>query len=307
MAGVSMKYQYSFRHFTGGNEDKDRDLNNSEVKNTVYLFSFDATYGLDDQTMISFSLPYQIAERSQNNSSTATNTGDRRVSHANGIGDFTISAMRWLADTKENLDQNVGLGLGLKIPTGDPATQDSRRVEPTQNGNRTYASTNDQSIQPGDGGWGVVVSLYAFKQIDLFTPYFYGSYLINPQQENGVATGRGKVGEEYMSIPDSYLVRGGTMFALPWVEGLSGGIGLRWEGVPVRDVIGGSEGFRRPGYAISVEPQLVYATGKDTFSLAVPWAWIRYRNRSVADQYSGGHGDAAFADYLIILGWTRRF
>jgi hypothetical protein len=302
--GVSGKYQYSFRHFVGGNENKDRDDQNSEVKNTLYLFSFDFSYGWTDQTSISISIPYQIAERSQNNSAQGN---QRRVSHGYGIGDTTITAFHWLFDVHDNLDQNLGVGLGLKIPTGEPSQQDSRIVNPTVSGNRTYATTNDQSIQPGDGGWGFVLSLYGFKQIGLFTPYAYGSYLFNPQEDNGAATGRGKAGEEIMSIPDSYLARIGTMVAIPQVEGLSAGIGLRIEGVPVRDIIGDDGGFRRPGYAISVEPQLVYATGNDVFSLAVPWAWIRNRQRSVADQNAGGHGDAAFADYLILVGWQRRF
>jgi len=303
--GLGLKYQYSFRHFTGANEDKDRDLENSEVKNTLYLFTLDYAYGWTDQTQINISIPYQIAERSQGAGSGFP--GQRRVSHANGIGDVTIGAFHWLADVHEHLDENIGVGLGLKIPTGNPATQDSRRVNPTVGGNRTYASTNDQSIQPGDGGWGYVLSLYGFKQYDIFTPYFYGSYLFNPQEKNGVTTGRSKVGEEIMSIADSYLARIGSMVAVPQIEGLSLGLGLRIEGVPVRDIFGDDGGFRRPGYAISVEPQAVYVVGKDVFSLAVPWAWIRNRQRNVADQYSGGHGDAAFADYLILLGWSRRF
>jgi hypothetical protein len=303
--GVNLKYQYSFRHFTGGNEDKDRDRNNSEVKNTVYLFGFDLTYGWTEQTMVSLSVPYQIAERSQGAGSAFP--GQRRYSHANGIGDTTVSTLHWLLNTRENYDQNIGIGIGLKIPTGDPDTESSRQVSPSVGGNRTYTLTNDQSIQPGDGGWGFPVSLYAFKQFGLFTPYAYGSYLFNPQEKNGVVTGRSKPGEEVQSIPDSYLARIGTMCAIPQIEGLSLGLGLRIEGVPVRDIIGDDGGFRRPGYAISVEPQLVYAVGKDVFSLAVPWAWIRNRQRSVADQYAGGHGDAAFADYLILAGWTRRF
>jgi hypothetical protein len=301
--GISARYQHSFRHFTGGNETKSRDSQNSEVKNRVYTFTGNLMYGWDDQTTFDINVPYQIAERTQNNSATP---GVRRTSHAYGFGDVTITGFRWFADVHENPDQNVGMGLGLKIPTGDPATQDSRIVNPQISGNRTYASTNDQSIQPGDGGWGFVLSLYAFKQIGLFTPYVYGSYLFNPEEKNGVVTGRGKVGEEIMSINDSYIARVGSMIAIPQVEGLAAGLGLRIEGVPVRDVIGKDAGFRRPGFAISVEPQLVYATGSDVWSLAVPWAWIRYRNRSVADQKSGGHGDAAFADYLILLGWTRR-
>ncbi len=301
--GLNGKYQYSFRHFTGDNEDKSRDKLNTEVKNTVYLFTFDYTYGWSDQTQVSVSIPYQIAERSQTNRDFP---GERRISHANGIGDVTLNAFHWLLDVKENVDQNVGIGVGLKVPTGEDSVQDSRKGKDSTGNTILVTSTVDQSIQPGDGGWGFVLSLYGFKQLGIFTPYAFGSYLFNPQEKNGAATGRSKAGEDIMSIPDSYLVRVGTMFEIPQVEGLSAGVGLRMEGVPIRDVIGKDAGFRRPGYAISVEPQVVYASGKDVISLAVPWAWIRNRQRSVADQTVGGHGDAAFADYLILIGWSRR-
>ena len=85
------------------------------------------------------------------------------------------------------------------------------------------------------------------------------------------------------------------------------GLGGRIEGVPVRDLIGKSDGFRRPGYAVSVEPSLSFSRGAHTFSLAVPVAVYRNRQRSVADLISGGAGDAAFADYIILVGYWRKF
>jgi hypothetical protein len=75
----------------------------------------------------------------------------------------------------------------------------------------------------------------------------------------------------------------------------------------VRDLIGPSEGFRRPGYAVSVEPSLMYVHGKSAISLGVPFAVYRNRLVSVADEANGTHGDAAFADYLILVGFSRRF
>ena len=43
------------------------------------------------------------------------------------------------------------------------------------------------------------------------------------------------------------------------------------------------------------------------FSLGVPIAVYRNRTRSYADRLSGGHGDAAFADYLILATVSRAF
>jgi hypothetical protein len=84
-------------------------------------------------------------------------------------------------------------------------------------------------------------------------------------------------------------------------------MGWRIEGVPVRDLIGKSNGFRRPGYAMSVEPGLEYFRARDTWSIAVPVAVRRNRERSVSDILVGGTGDAAFADYFITLGYSHRF
>jgi len=77
---------------------------------------------------------------------------------------------------------------------------------------------------------------------------------------------------------------------------------------PVEDLIGDSDGFRRPGYAVSVEPGLSFSRGPHTFSVAVPVAAYRNRTRSVADRLvPGRHGDAAFADYVVMLGYWRKY
>jgi hypothetical protein len=56
-----------------------------------------------------------------------------------------------------------------------------------------------------------------------------------------------------------------------------------------------------------VEPSVSASWGPHTVSLAVPVAVYRDRTKSVADLLSGGHGDAAFADYIILLGYWRKF
>jgi hypothetical protein len=86
--------------------------------------------------------------------------------------------------------------------------------------------------------------------------------------------------------------------------GLTGSFGVRLEGVPALDVIGGDQGFRRPGYVVSLEPGLAIATRHHTISLSVPVAVRRDRIRSYADRLNGGHGDAAFADFLIALSYS---
>ena len=137
--------------------------------------------------------------------------------------------------------------------------------------------------------------------------YFSGNWLFNPRNMSGVSTFRNARGEEYFSVSDQYLFRGGFGHAIPWVRGLAASFGGRVEGVPVRDVFGKSDGFRRPGYTISIDPGLMYARGLYLFSLNGPWAIERNRRASVTDYARGAHGDAAFADYTILFGVARRF
>src|SRR5207247_9543906 len=114
--------------------------------------------------------------------------------------------------------------------------------------------TAAQWIQPGDGGFGIVVDADGFVRFakDRLTAYLGGTYLINPQDTNGVATYRSAPGEEIMSIADQYIARGGVA----WFPGKGFGLslGLRAEGIPTYDFIGASNGFRRPGHALSVDP-----------------------------------------------------
>jgi hypothetical protein len=109
----------------------------------------------------------------------------------------------------------------------------------------------DQSIQLGDGGTGVVLDMQAFKRVWQTTPYASGVYLINPRNTHGVRTGRGRASEAIMSVAGQYLARAIVVVPVRKVQGLAFSFGPRIEGVPVRDILGKSEGFRRPGYAIS--------------------------------------------------------
>lgn len=267
------------------------------------------TYGWDEQTDLTFNLPYFMNERSS--SAGSADPGARRYQAAHGIGDVSIIARRWLFDTKESLTENIGIGLGIELPTGDDNVQESRKFsEDIDNDgdldNYIKASTADQSIQPGDGGFGLIVDAQWFKSFGNWTPYVYGGWTFTPQGESGVLTGRSKESEDVMSIADNYMARIGTMYAIESMQGLSVGIGGRMEGVPNHDPWGKDHGFRRPGYAVSIEPSVVLARNKDVFSLSVPIAQIRNRLRSDADQRFGGHGDAAFADYVLIFNWSRR-
>jgi hypothetical protein len=80
-------------------------------------------------------------------------------------------------------------------------------------------------------------------------------------------------------------------------------LGGRWEGTRSSDLIGGSGGRRRPGFAISIEPGLVYARKNWFASFSAPVALYRNRERDSA----GDEGDAAFADFITLFSVGRSF
>jgi hypothetical protein len=96
------------------------------------------------------------------------------------------------------------------------------------------------------------------------------------------------------------------VYPVPKIRGLAFSAGIRDEGVPAKDILGKSDGFRRPGYALDFEPGLIYSRGKQSWTLSGPVPFHRDRTRSAADRISGTHGDAAFADYELLVGYSRR-
>ncbi len=87
-----------------------------------------------------------------------------------------------------------------------------------------------------------------------------------------------------------------------------GGLIAGIEGVPVYDAIGGSLGFRQPGYTVSIEPGISWSGPKNSFSLLAPVAVYRIRERSTPEILLGRPGgDASFADFSILASFTHRF
>ena len=138
----------------------------------------------------------------------------------------------------------------------------------------------DQSIQLGDGSWGITASTEMYKVVKRATLFASGIYLSNPRGTNGVTTGRSRPSEAIMSVADQYLVQAGVTYPVPMTKRFLFSAGGRMEGVPVRDIFGSSEGFRRPGYVISFDPGVTYVRGRNTMSVNVPVPLERNRRRS---------------------------
>jgi hypothetical protein len=291
------RFQPSSRHFVGTVEQKQREVLGNQIQNTYHLLDFSIERMISKRWSVAASLPVVFAYRNQ----LYVPRGEFQV---NGIGDVAAGVHTWLFRPPTESGGNIGIGASIKLPTG---RYNAMGPALDRNGVPIMA-TADQSIQPGDGGTGFTVDLQAYHPGPLYTMlYFNALYLSNPRNTNGVSSFRTRRGEEVLSVTDQYLYRGGISRAVPRVPGLYVSFGGRMEGVPVHDLLGRDDGFRRPGYAISADPGFMYSRWGYIFSCNIPWAIERNRKRSVTDYANGVHGDAAFADYTIIVGFSKRF
>ncbi|MDC6406834.1 MULTISPECIES: hypothetical protein [Maribacter] len=310
--GVNYRYFKSFRHFRGTEEEPDRLANNTEVINHSHAWDFFATYGINDRLYASITIPTVINTRS---SLYEHGRNERNVTFSRGLADIRFGFGYWVFDMEKSPNGNLALGLGAKLPTGIYNASDIfYNVGP--NG-EPQTRPVDQSIQPGDGGFGVTVDFQFYQKIttDVFS-YASGFYLINPRETNGVRTFRETLSpilqnESIMAVPDQYSLRGGLSYNIS--PTISSSLGARFDCVPVKDLIGGNEGFRRPGNVLSIDPGVSFMKSNFVINLNVPFAVRRERPQSITDlqteQLTGTprNGDAAFSDYVINLGVTYRF
>lgn len=303
---LSYRYFKSFRHFKGEEEQKERLEDHTEVINWQHALDVSVLRRINDRWSILLGVPILANSRSSLYEHGRT---ERHRSESFGIGDMRAVAYRWMLDPAKYSKGNFQIGLGLKLPTGDYNAQDYfYNVGP---GGTKEARPVDQSIQLGDGGTGIIAEVNGYYN---FAKNFglYGNvyYLSNPKEINGTRTFRETLSpvlanEAIMSVADQYMARVGFNVGFGAWSASAGG---RIEGIPVEDLVGGSLGFRRPGYVISAEPGLNYIHKKTVVFLTVPIALDRNRTRSVTDKEASEtsgtyrHGDAAFADYSINVG-----
>lgn len=295
---TSYRYLFSDRHFRGREEEKHRQAESTDVRNSVHSVDFTFGYRVSETLNLTVALPYINASRSSLYEHDRVN---RYATTARGLGDIRLMAYREMHSTDPHIMSGFTYGIGLKLPTGEKNVKD---VFYTADG--PVWRHVDQSIQLGDGGTGVIAEIQAYRALSFGGTFGFlsASYLFNPEDTNGVATHRRRAAESVMSIPDSYQARLGLAKRVSEHYGLTIDGALRIEGVPAEDLIGDENGFRRPGYAVYFEPAINLQTANHRLNLSVPIAIERNRVKSVSDKANGTHGDAAFADYLVTAGYS---
>lgn len=314
---MSHRYFKSYKHFVGKVEEHERVDSGTDVRNWQHAINLTLIRNINHRWSLMLDLPLLFNRRSsmyEHYGNSSKNPMARRSTHSNGVGDIRIAASYWLLNPSKATKGNVQVGLGIKLATGNYRVEDYFWKTDS-----TYLiGPVDQSIQLGDGGTGITAELNGYYN---FTSSIgvYGNlyYLINPMEQNGVSTSRGstpsatavKYYSNTMSIPDQYMIRAGANFS---AGKLMAAAGIRMEGIPANDLVGGSRGFRRPGYVISIEPSVSYRLKNLTVFAAVPLAVERNRTQSNADKLrtmAEGrivHGDAAFANYSLNAGLSFR-
>lgn len=325
--GANYRYFQSFRHFKSDTEQKERLEKHTEVINDAHSLDLGITYAINHRLNVSANLPLIYYDRSSlyehYGNSTTTNPEQKRFhTGAQGIGDMRLAGSYWLLDPAKHFNRNLAVGLGIKLPTGNENVQDEfHRRKSTDGGDSIITKAVDQSIQLGDGGVGFSLEMQGFTQVfSRGALYFNGFYMSNPRETNNTVnrilnanSTKSDSITAFHSVADQFVVRLGLNYGLFPKQGIAVGLGVRAEGVPAKDLIGGSEGFRRPGFIIAVEPGVAIQRGNFIFSANVPYALYRKRTRSVADIAAGNdangiprNGDAAFADYSINVGVAYR-
>ncbi|MEO7598940.1 MAG: hypothetical protein ABIV50_08405 [Opitutus sp.] len=267
---------------------------------TVVSTDLQATYAVTARFSTTLTVPYTYGQTSN----PREHDGSRHVVTAHGIGDVRLVGNLWLFDPTNHPAGNISIGLGLKLPTGDEAATATFHKP-----GGPQVLPVDISIQPGDGGWGGLVELSGFRRLsDQLHGYVNGFYLVNPREQNKAFAHAPILGQiRQLSVPDQYLFRTGLSWAVGPARGLSLTFGGRIDGVPPRDLVGGSEGFRRPGFVIYAEPGLNWMKGRNTFNVFVPVRLDANRQRNVYDQRTNTDGGGAFASFLIVTSFSRTF
>ena len=262
------------------------------------IFSVDATltYGVTDRVSVTLTFPFSRGTHSRFYAD-----GNRHLVEASGLADISGIANVWLRRPSDASAGNVALGLGLKTASGANSAVDNYFLA---DGSVTKNPV-DQSIQLGDGGVGVIFQLQAYRKLTASTfAYAYGWYLLTPREKTAVASPLAGVP---LSVPDVYSLRSGVSTAIWPRRGISASLGPRIDGIPLRDLVGGSSGFRRPGYSLYVDPGVVWTTGRSTWSVNVPVRVHQDFQRSLADIDRSSVGGGDLARYLVLIGYTVRF
>ena len=287
---------YADKWFVGHNVDQTAAPFGKPLSLDIRSLDLSLTYGFTRQLNVTVTVPLSSGTQSR----FYADNNPHKV-NATGIGDINAIASMWLFEPNLHVDGNVAIALGLKSHTGNNRTEDDFFPADGSITRRVV----DQSIQLGDGGWGFIAQGQAYQRIaNGLNAYAFGSYLISPKEKTGVPS---PVSGVTLSVPDVYSVRTGLAYALAASRGVSVNLGARVDGIPLRDIVGGNDGFRRPGHTLFLDAGSSARIGKQEFTVSVPIRIGQNFSRSLIDRERNLKGGGDLADYLVFAGYSVRF
>jgi hypothetical protein len=295
---LGYRHLYANEFFVGDKSEPSLGPGGQPQRYDVHSLAISIAYGATDRVGVQLTVPL----------STGTNSrihpdGAWHVNSATGIGDVSLVGRSWLLDPATHRGGNLALGLGIKAPTGDNTVKGDFGLR-----TGTVQWPVHPGIQLGDGGWGFLLEAQAFQRLaqGLFA-YGYAMYQLSPREQTNVTVS--PTNPMRLSVPDTYDARLGLAYAVWPRLGLSASLGARVDGIPVHDLVGGSEGYREPGYVLYLDPGAAASWGKESITVSVPVRLHARYERSVSDFSGvppvGNRGD--FARFLLFVGYARRF
>ena len=301
---IGERHQFSYQHYVGDVYQEYRAQQRTAVENRINLATLALTYQVTPRISVSVNIPELWASRKTESSPIKY--------QATGLGDTIFTVNAWILNPSKATRWNASIGGGVYVPTGnDDVKNTTSTTNATTGVTTTTTAPVDYSIQPGTGGWGGVLNWSAYTVVHQnLTLYTDGNYIAMNGGTDGVqrSTSTTTPLNDFNSIADQYLLEAGLAFPISKAPGLTATVGPRWEGVPAYNLFPVSnDGFRRPGYAVTLGPGLEYTRSGNILTAGVYKAIRRDRTGSYPDSVYGTHGDAAFAQYVWLASYTRRF
>jgi len=305
---LSSRNLVSNDHYSGTVEQVQRQQLENYFSNHQNLFDINVAHAVSRRLALSIGVPFVNSSWALRDPASPFPAPRQEIpQHGRGIGDISVTSRAWIFDPQTHREWNVAAGAGIKLPTGNSRYQDTFIGRVDREEKLRYV---DSSVQPGDGGWGLIMEGQAFWRVKRSFLFASGSYLANPKDMNetpsiivilGIPTVGQFAGLDVNSVPDQYVARvGGTV---PVWKGFAATGAWRVEGVKRYDLFGASHGWRRPGTEMFVEAGVSYSHGRNTVSFNVPFGY--YYNRR-PNPYTGIAGDATFPREIFLTSYSLR-
>jgi hypothetical protein len=309
---LSSRNLVSNDHYAGAEEQHQRQTLQNYVTNRQNLVDLNVSRAMTDRLTLAIAIPYVNSSWASRDPRHPLPAARREIEqNGRGLGDISVSGRYWLFDTKTRVNWNISAGIGVKMPTGNSGAQD---FYVDSQGNNPQLRYVDQSVQPGDGGWGLMLETAGFRRIKRVMAFGSGSYLLNPKNRSatpsltvarlpsGTTPNETQFDRLVNSVPDQYVARVGATVSV-W-KGFAGSIAWRIEGLPRYDLVGGSNGFRRPGKAMFIEPGVSFSKNGQTLAFTVPLGYYYHR---YPDPNTDREGDATFPRHIFLTSYAVKF